>query len=184
MGRSQEALRESRRAYELDPFALLVSIMYGWQLYLARDYDRAIEQFRRTLEINTSWAPTYAGLGLVYAQKGMPDEAIRAARKAAELWPQRTDLLADLAYVQALAGETRDALETLQRAKRQPFEGFNIARAYVALGEPDSAFAWLERSSWQWPHRAVRSDPALDPLRSDPRFAQLVARVDREMGMQ
>jgi hypothetical protein len=54
----------------------------------------------------------------------------------------------------------------------------------VALGEPDSAFAWLERSSWQWPHRAVRSDPALDPLRSDPRFGRLVLRVDREMGIQ
>jgi adenylate cyclase len=184
MGRSQEALRESRRAYELDPFALLVSIMYGWQLYLARDYDRAIEQFGRTLEINPSWPPTYIGLGLVYAQKGMLDEAIRTVRKAVDLRPQHSDNLADLAYVQALAGETEDALENLQRAKRQPFEGFNIARAYVALGERDSAFAWLERSSWQWPHRAVRSDPALDPLRSDPRFAQLVVRVDREMGIQ
>jgi tetratricopeptide (TPR) repeat protein len=156
--------------------------MYGWQLYLARDYDRAIEQFGRTLEISRSWANSYVGLGLVYAQKGMPDEAIRAVRKAVELNPQRTDFLADLAYVQALAGKTEEAQNTLQRAKQQPFEGFNIARAYVALGEPDSSLAWLERSSWQWPHRAVRSDPALDPLRSDPRFAQLVVRIDREMG--
>jgi TolB-like protein/DNA-binding SARP family transcriptional activator/Flp pilus assembly protein TadD len=184
MARLEEGRQESRRAYELDPFAVVVSINVAWQCYLARDYDCAIEQYRRTLEISTAWPFAYAGLGVVYAQKGMPDEALRAVRWAVELRPQHTDFFADLAYVQALTGETEDALENLQRAKQQPFEGFNIARAYVALGEADSAFAWLERSSWQWPHRAVRSDPALDPLRSDPRFAQLIARVDREMGLQ
>lgn len=54
----------------------------------------------------------------------------------------------------------------------------------MALGEPDGAFAWLERSIWRWPHRANRYDPALDPLRSDPRFVQLSARIEREMGIQ
>ena len=48
----------------------------------------------------------------------------------------------------------------------------------------DSAFAWLERSRWQWPHRAVLSDPGLDPLRTDPRFARLVERVERQMGIR
>jgi hypothetical protein len=114
----------------------------------------------------------------------MLDEAVRALQTAIELHPERPDFVADLAYVQALRGETAAARETLERAKRQPFEPFNIGRAYVALREPDSAFAWLERSTWQWPHRAVLSDPALDPIRSDPRFARLVARVQREMGIR
>ena len=87
-------------------------------------------------------------------------------------------------HYRAPLGETATALATLKRAKEQPFEPFNIARAYVALQEPDSAFAWLERSSWEWPHRAVRIDPALDPLRADPRFARLTERIDREMGMR
>jgi hypothetical protein len=52
------------------------------------------------------------------------------------------------------------------------------------LGDADSAFAWLDKSTWRWPNRAVRDDPALDPLRADPRFARLVLRVAREMGMQ
>lgn len=183
MGRTEEALEQSRRAYELDPFAIMVSIHYAWQYYVNRDYDAAIEQYRRTLEINASWAPAYAQLGLTYAQKGMPDEAIRAARKGVELVP-RSDYLATLADVLARAGKRAEALEALQRAKKDVFEEYHIARAYVGLREPDSAFAWLERSSWQWPHRAVRSDPALDPLRSDPRFAHLVSRVDQEMGLR
>ncbi|MBA3341373.1 MAG: hypothetical protein H0T48_06010 [Gemmatimonadaceae bacterium] len=183
LGRSEEALQQSRRAYELDPFAVIISITYAWQCYLARDYDCAIEQHRRTLEINNAWAPAYAGAGLAYAQKRMHQAATREVSKAVELMPQ-SSTWADLAYVHALSGRKEEAVQLLQRAKIGAPEGFNIARAYVALGEPDSAFAWLDRSSWQWPHRAVRSDPALDPLRSDPRFAQLVVRVDREMGIQ
>ncbi len=184
LGRTEEALREIRRAYELDPFSVLTSVTYGWQCYVARNYDCAIEQLQRTLELNSSWGPAYQGLGLAYVQKGMPDEAMRAVRKAIELSPGNTTALADLAYVQARGGMTKDALASLRLAKRQPFEGFNVARAYVALGLPDSAFAWLERSSWKWPHRAVRFDPALDPLRSDPRFVQLSARVEAEMGIR
>ena len=184
LGRHREALEESRRAYELDPFALVPSSNYGWQCYLARDYDCAIDQYRRTLEISPSYGRTHARLAIAYAQKDMLDEAMRSLETAAASHPERPDFLADLAYVQALRGETAAARQTLERAKGQPIEPFNIGRAYIALREPDSAFAWLERSRWQWPHRAVLSDPALDPLRSDPRFARLVERVEREMGVR
>ena len=109
---------------------------------------------------------------------------IREVSKALALQPQMSSYLADVAYVHALAGRRAEARQFLQRAKADGGETFSIARAHVALGEPDSAFIWLERSSWVWPHRAIRADPALDPLRSDPRFAQLVVRVDREMGLQ
>jgi TolB-like protein/Tfp pilus assembly protein PilF len=183
MSRPEEALQQSHRASELDPFGVVVTHNYGRQCYIARDYDCAIEQHLRALEI-APYPGSYRGLGLAYARKGMSAEAIRALRRAVELAPERPDFLADLASVLALGGEKEAALETLHRAKKQPFEGFNIAGAYVALGQPDSAFAWLERSSWQWGHRAVRDDPALDPLRADPRFAKLSARIEREMGIQ
>ena len=183
MGRPKEARRESHRASELDPFAVTVSANYGWVCFLERDFDCALEQFRAAVDIG-NLPGGHRGLGVVYAQQGRLDEAIRAIRKGLEVGPERTDFLADLAYVQALGGDRATALVTLERAKRESFEPFNIARAYVALQQPDSAFAWLERSSWQWPHRAVPTDPALDPLRSDPRFAQLVMRVQREMGIR
>jgi TolB-like protein/DNA-binding SARP family transcriptional activator/Flp pilus assembly protein TadD len=183
MGRSEEALRESRLAAELDPFGIVSTHNYGSQCYIARDYDCAIEQMHRTLE-TAPYPGALRGLGLAYAHKGAWTEALASAQKAVELAPERPDILADLAYVQALAGHTEDARATLRRAKAQPLEGFNIARAHIALGEPDSAFAWFEHTNWRWPHRAARDDPALDPLRSDPRFAQLVLRIDREMGIK
>ena len=184
LGRQEEALEESRRADELDPFAVVPSSNYGWQCYMARDYDCAIKQQLKALEIGPIWARGHARLGITYAQNGMLDSAIAALNRAIGYGPERPDFLADLAFVQALKGETAAAMENLRRSKEQPIEPFNIARAYVALNQTDSAFAWLERSSWQFPHRAVRSDPGLDPIRSDARFVRLAERIDREMGLR
>jgi TolB-like protein/Flp pilus assembly protein TadD len=177
MGRPKEALEESRRAYQLDPFAVVTVSNYGWQCYLSRDFDCAIEQYRHTIEVGGTYGRGYQRLGLAYVQKGMLDEALAAVQKAIALSPERPDFVADLAYIQARRGENAAAVETLERAKADPFEPFNIARAYVALQQTDSAFAWLERSNWNWSHRADRRDPAMDAVRSDPRFARLSARV-------
>ncbi len=184
LGRPREALEESRRAYELDPFSVVQISTYGWQCYLARDTACAIEQHRRTIEIAPAYGRGHQRLALAFVQNGMLPDALAALRKAIELNPERTDFVADLAYVQALRGDTAAALATLEQAKREPFEPFSVGRAYVALRQPDSAFAWLERSNWQWTHRADRRDPALDPLRRDPRFARLSARIDRDMGIR
>jgi serine/threonine protein kinase/Flp pilus assembly protein TadD len=184
LGRPKEALEEARRSYELDPFAVTIVSNYGWQCYLSRDMDCALEQFRRTTEIGPRWGRGYQRLGLAFAQQGRLDEALHSIRKGIELSPERPDFIADIAYVQALRGETAAAQATLRQAKADPFEPFSIARAYVALRQPDSAFAWLDRANWQWTHRADRRDPALDPVRSDPRFATLSARIDREMGLK
>ena len=185
MGRVDEAVQQSRRASELDPFAVVVVDNAAWIRFLAHDSDGAIELYGKSLEINDAWAPGYAALGLIYAHKGMDEAATRAASKAVALGGRQISAFqANLAYVHARAGRRAEAEQLLKLAEKDPWEGFNIARAYVALGEPDSAFAWLDRSSWKWPHRAVRADPTLDPLRSDPRFTRLSARVEREMGIR
>jgi TolB-like protein/DNA-binding SARP family transcriptional activator/Tfp pilus assembly protein PilF len=185
MGRLEESIQQVRRVSELDPFAMQAGVNHAWLCYVARDYDGAIEQGRRALELNDAWAPTYHMLSLAYAQKGMDDAATQAASRAVELGGRQiSPFLAGLAYMHALAGRRAEAEQFLRRAKVDPWEGFGIARAYVALGEADSAFVWLDRSSWKWPHRAVLADPALDPLRSDPRFTRLTERVKRDMGIQ
>lgn len=185
MGRVDEAVQQARRSSELDPLSTLGTLNYATMLLLARDYDAGIEQTQRALELNDSWAPTYSLLGLAYSAKGMHDAATRAATKAVELGgPQVSAFQANLAYVHARAGRRAEAERMLALAKTNPWEPFYVARAYVALGERDSAFAWLDRSSWKWPHRAARATPSLDPLRSDPRFIRLSERIDREMGLR
>jgi len=184
MGRLEEGVQQGRRASELDPFSLSANSNHALLCYVARDYDCAIEQVRHALELNDSYAFAYGVLVLAYAKKGMYEDALRAASKAVEFGGAQTPTFqARRAYVLALTGQKAEAVKLLQTAKTNPQNGVDIARAYVALGEPDSAFAWLERANWRWPHRGVRADPALDPLRSDPRFVRLSARVASEMGM-
>ena len=184
-GRTQEAVELSRRSSELDPFAHLAAVNHAWMCYVARDYDCTIEQSRRPIELNDAWPPSYAIASVAYSHKGMHEEATRAASKAVALGGRQISAWqANLAYVHARAGRREEARKLLEHAKKDAWEGIYIARAHIALGESDSAFAWLERSSWKWPHRAVRADPALDPVRSDPRFIRLSARIEREMGIR
>jgi TolB-like protein/tetratricopeptide (TPR) repeat protein len=183
MGRPAEARDEARRAHELDPFAVVVSSINAWNCYLDHDDDCAVERLGRAVHIGT-YGGAWEGLAISYARKAMLDSALYAVRTAIQVAPDRYDFVADLAFVQALAGNEQAARESLRSAELQPREPFNIARAFVALGEPDSAFAWLERANWKWPHRAVLSDPALDPIRADPRFSRLSERVAHEMGLR
>ncbi|HEX6053173.1 MAG TPA: tetratricopeptide repeat protein, partial [Gemmatimonadaceae bacterium] len=189
-GRIDDAVREGRRAYEMDPFNLAGSGNYADQLVLARDYDRAIAQNRLALEIDPRHPFSRRALGVIYAMKGMYPEAERELRRVADAVPHVPDFRADLAYAVALAGRRDEArrilreVESLPDGPRKRDAAFSIGRAHVALREPDSAFAWFDRADWRWPHRGNRFDPALDPVRADPRFARLSQRIDREMGLR
>jgi TolB-like protein/DNA-binding SARP family transcriptional activator len=189
-GRIEDAVRESRRAYELDPFNLVGSGNYVDQLVLARRYDLAIEQARRTLEIDPAYPFAHRTLGILYALTGRHSDAVRELQRVADDTPYIVDFRADLAYVTALAGNRDKArrilreVEALPDGARKLAAAFSIGRAHVALGEPDSAFAWLDRADWRWPHRGNRFDPGLDAVRGDPRFARLSEQVDREMGVR
>ena len=189
-GRVEDAVREGRRAYELDPFNFTFGGNYVDQLVLARQYDRAIEEARRTLEIDPNRPFVRRTLGLLYVLTGRHRDGERELRAVVAANPGVPDFRADLAWGLATTGRREEArrvlgeVEALPDGPRKRDAAFSIGRAHVALGEPDRAFAWLERADWRWPHRGNRLDPALDPLRADARFAQLSARVDREMGVR
>ena len=183
MGRLTEALERSRQTAEMDPVTGVPLANLGHLCYFSRDDGCTIDPLRASFDVG-NYAPALSLLGVVYARKGMFSEAMRVVQQAIDVSPERTEFLGDLAYVQALGGDSASAVKTLRLAKARPREPFNIARAYVALQQPDSAFVWLDRSSWLWPHRAALLDPALDPIRSDPRFLQLSDRIQREMGLR
>jgi TolB-like protein/DNA-binding SARP family transcriptional activator/Flp pilus assembly protein TadD len=182
MGRQAEALEQARLDAEMDPLTGESLASHGTQCYYSRDYDCAIDRSRTAIDVGYTFA--HSLLATAYVQKGMAAEAVRVMHRGIELTPQRTEFLGDLAYVQAMAGDTVNARRALRLAKAQPREPFTIVRALVALRELDSAFVWLDRSSWLWPHRAALVDPALDPIRSDPRFERLADRIAREVGLR
>jgi TolB-like protein/DNA-binding winged helix-turn-helix (wHTH) protein/Flp pilus assembly protein TadD len=188
MGRMAESAAESKRAVDLDPVDDNLTDCLCWHSFAARQYDNSIQMARNLLERVPDDTWELAILGWDYEQKGMYEEAIAEFKKAVELTNKDSPLfspfyLAGLAHAYAVAGRRSDAETVLQglleRARRSYVSPFDIALIYTALGQKDTAFAWMtkavaERSTWlvysKW-------EPRLDPLRSEPRFQDLLRRI-------
>ena len=185
MERFDEAHVEMRRAQDLDPISLAKIIGIGEILYQQRRYDEAKEQYRKALEMDPNSGLAHWALGNVYVQKAMYEEAVSEYKKAIPLSGDSPDELASLGYAYALwgkKGEARAVIEELkERSKRRYISPTIIAFIYGGLGEKDEAFAWLEKAynGRDFILVLLNVDPTFDPLRSDPRFVDLMRRVGK-----
>ncbi len=177
-GRVEEALAEHERARELDPLTPLHTVwMPGVYLYTGR-YAEALEEARRTVELYPEHAAALYVLGTSAAQMGAYDEAIDAHEKMARINPRWTFALG---RTYAVAGRIDDALRILADLEAQPpssWGAIGLADLHAALGNKDGAFRWL---AYEPPHGWLpwsRANPALEPLRDDPRFHDLLRRLD------
>jgi len=174
-----EALVEMRRAIELDPLTPLWSSDLAWQYWSLRQPEKAIAEANKSLELDPQFGQSLCILGSVYAEKGMYNEAIAVQQKAGAAGPEWR---ACLGRTYALAGRKEEARKiAAERAKNPlPIDAWGLAEIYAALGDKDEAFRWLEEgykirvSYLPW----IRQNPAYEPLRSDPRFQDLVRRMN------
>jgi TolB-like protein/Tfp pilus assembly protein PilF/predicted Ser/Thr protein kinase len=183
MGRAEVALAEIQTAQRLNPLSLITSSDVGWAFHFARRYDRAIEQCQETLELDPNFVGAHDCLGSAYLAKGDYGKAIAECQRAAT--GSGNDLLrtAGLGRAYALAGMTVKAREILRKlhseSERRYVPAYFLATVYVALGEKDEAFTWLEKAydardaNLIW----LKVDDAVDPLRSDARFRELLSRI-------
>ncbi len=185
-GLHDEAIRMMRGAYERDTTSAFMSSELARRLHEARDYEAAIAQFEKTLELEATMARgnsgrTYYGLARAYADNGAYDEALLAIEKGSALadpWGGR----ALTAYVYARSGQREKALELVEQLKERDAYRVVIGTIYAALGETDTAFEWLDRGYEIRSQDLMRLkiDPGFDPLRSDPRYAVLLQKVGLE----
>jgi eukaryotic-like serine/threonine-protein kinase len=182
-GRVDEDKAAMKRAEELDPLSPIVGVNTGMAHYFAREYDAAIEQYRKTLGLDPQFFLTHLWLGHALEQKGLYPEAIAAYQQALALSKRHPRVLASLGHAYAMTGRRNDALkvldELMQMQKRRYVQPFSIALLYTGLGEKDQAFIWLEKSYAERDYRLswLKVDPQLDSLRTDPRFRELLGRI-------
>jgi serine/threonine protein kinase/Tfp pilus assembly protein PilF len=181
--RFDEALKEIETAGKLDPLSLPIADSVGEFLYFARRQDEAIQQFEKTLEMDPNFLATRINLGHAYEQKGMFKEAEQQFVRARQIAGESIDALASLGHTYALSGKTGAALEVLAQlghlSKNTYVSPYDIAVIHAGLGDLDEAFRWLDkayREGVEW-MIFTNVDPRLDPLRSDPRYTDLITRL-------
>jgi TolB-like protein/Flp pilus assembly protein TadD len=177
LGQGDGALREIRLAQRLDPLSISVNSDVGRVLYFTRSYDAAVTQWRSILELDPNSADARLYLGLTYLQKGMFQEARVEFEHWAEL--RREAPTALLAYSYAAAGDRAEAQRLLEGLLAQGAPAAAIALIYGQLGDRDNAFRWLERAVEERSSFLlfIKASPRVDPLRSDPRFRELLQRI-------
>ena len=175
LGRFPEALEHVRQAQSLDPLSPRATWAVATVLRYARRYDEAIAEARRALELDPNYGPAYHTLGLCYEAKGNLDEAIASFGRAGQS-------AGNLGHAYAVAGRTKEAralLADLENGYTQRGGAGGIAQIYVGLGDLERALEWLDRGT----ERMAATIPTWkvaeiwDPLRSDPRFPQLLRKA-------
>jgi TolB-like protein/Tfp pilus assembly protein PilF len=184
MGRTQESFRAGRRALQLDPVDLAINAHQGWYYLWTRQYDQAIEPLQKTIEMDPSFPVGQWYLGLAYEQKGAFQDAIAQFQNCVRITAGRASMVALLGHAYAAANQRSEARAILQQlsalSKQEYVPSYPVAVIYAALDEKEEALAWLERAyderdSWM---DYLGLDPRLDGLRSDPRFADLLRRMN------
>ncbi|MCA1625287.1 MAG: winged helix-turn-helix domain-containing protein [Acidobacteria bacterium] len=187
IGRANDAVSEVRRALEIDPLSLIINTDVGYILYFARRYRQAVEQLQKTLELDPFFAHARYALGFVYLQEALFDEAIAEINKAVVFSEREAASSPELGYAYAIAGRSDEAREVLteleEHSKRGYVDPYHIALIYIGLDDKNRAFEWLRRA-YKGRSREViylKANPVCDPLRSDPRFLDLLWRVGLEL---
>jgi len=184
VGRFDDGIFEAKRARDLDPLSLPINNALAGRLLAGSRYDEALQQVQETLELDSHFAPAHQTLGWVYLHSGKQEEAIREFQNALQLsGSEDTDLQLDLGFAYAVTGkqdEARRILATLEKLHEQgAVPSGSVAILHGALGEPNEAFAWLERAYEERDPQLtyIKAGRRFEPLRKDPRFEKLVRRV-------
>jgi len=178
----RRAIAEAELARELDPLSVLIRSNFGWVLYWSRHYDRAIAESRAALEMDPNCLMAYYILGLASLAKSAFNDAIAALLEATHRFGDHFSL-GYLGMAYGLAGRRAEAREVLsqleRRAASQDVRPIHFAWVHVGLGENQTALDWLETAYAKHNTNVLflRCVPFYDPLRSEPRYEQLLARL-------
>jgi TolB-like protein/Flp pilus assembly protein TadD len=183
LGRFDEAIREGERSVQLDPLSLVINTDLGSTLVLARRYDESIAQLRRTLALDPNFAYAHWNLGVPLYLKGDVTGAISEFEKAASLDDDPlVEGLLGRAYAETGRRDKAEAIlqKLKERGEHQYVRTYAYVFVYIGLGDKAKAIECLERAyelsetpDMGW----IKIDPLLDPLRDEPRFREIVAKM-------
>jgi serine/threonine protein kinase/Flp pilus assembly protein TadD len=184
LGRFDQAIAEAQKGVQLEPFSAEINAMLGLVYFYSGNYEKASEQFRKTIEIDPSFWYAHTQLARSIEKLGNREAAVSMLEKARSMHGATAEPLMHLGRIYAASGRRSDAEKIIDELKRREWtiqmDGYEFAVIYAALGDKDTAFAHLDneyaRGSWWLDFAKV--DPDLEPLRSDPRFNELLRKLN------
>jgi serine/threonine protein kinase/Tfp pilus assembly protein PilF len=180
VGKLPEAVSEGKMAQDLDPLSISINTGLDTLYYLQRDYDKALAQCRRALEISPDAGTIHYDLFDIYSAKSMRDQAIDELEKEirSEGGPEEAASI-DQSYKQnGYAGALRRAIEIASNTSVEDYDPYLAAKGYMLLGDKDKAFVWLNKAADGHSQILfIKSDPYWDSIRSDPHYTDLLRRM-------
>ncbi len=183
MGRADEAIDRLRIAQQRDPLSLIISTALGRALHFARRYEEAVRQHLKALELDPEFPEARFNLAMVYIHQSRYPEALAELQRAIARAGRRPALLDILGYLHGLSGDAASARRILGELEGMVEEGridtLHLVYPCVGLGERDRAFEILEKAYGERSGLLVylKVEPSFDPMRDDPRFADLLQRM-------
>ena len=181
LGRNEEAIAEMRKAENLDPLSLIIIADLADFLVIVHSYDESMRESRKAIEMDPTFALAHDQLGQAYLQKHMNDEAVAELQKAVQLSGGTPTCIANLARAYVASGKRSETVklmsDLMKRSNSSDSHASEIAMIYVSLGDTDQAMNWLDQSYEERLNPSVLLRPGFDPLRSDPRFKDLLHRI-------
>jgi eukaryotic-like serine/threonine-protein kinase len=184
LGRNDEAAAMIKRASELDPVSNPIAANVSMIYQLQNNHKASVENSLKLIELDPNYSRGYEYLGLSYVKLGRNAEAVTAMEKAVSLSNRQNVILGETGYVYAVAGERDKAIaiikELEEKYSRKEAIGHEIAAVYTGLGDKDKAFEWLEKDFQDRDGRLanIRWEIPFEPLRDDPRFKDLLKRMN------
>ena len=182
MRRDDESLREFKKAQELDPLSLIITVNLADRYLDSGDLKSAYAEVNKAIDLDPSYAEAQHPLSFIYLRQGKKNEALAAAQKGVEL--SRTGFfLSNLGFIDTQTGNRKEALNVLKELEamysRREATGYHLAAVFVGLGDKDSAFSWLEKDFKNRNSTLVAwmDFPPLNALRDDSRMVDLRQRM-------
>ncbi len=185
IGDRAEAKKQFLLAQQLEPLSLPINTWLGMEYYYSKEYDKSIEQIKKSIDIDGSFANAHLMLGWPYLAKGMTGEAVTEFRITRDLAGDNPVAVAALIYALGRDGrsaEARSLMDTLLVKSGQRYiSPHNLAIAYLGVGDTAKFYRELERTvderAFIVSVGVLRVDPFFDFAHADPRFGAIFAKT-------
>lgn len=189
LGKFDEGIKAIARAEELDPLTPRTKALVAWSYYQTRDFSEGLAKAEQIIELDEFFPQGYFQAGNILPHLGRAQDAVEIIKKGSDLIPDPLPKY-QLCFALVAANRYEEAKavadELLERSTKEYIKPYFIAMCFLAIGETDKYFEWIEKSFDEHDPWIIwtGTEPKLDSIRNHPRFQKLFERMNHPLAKQ